>query len=205
MPTLTPAYDNKIYMKYSKSMIQNKEKNKIAFCQDFGLKYNKATPILCVTYPLTEKNHVDLLLDTVDGILEQGVQIVLLGIGTAKYQNAFTELAEQHSDQIAIVDDNDMNHRKVLAASDIFLATGDTGEIKKDLENALSYGVIPVAPDNKFTNDYNGAQEEGNAFVYKKASKWSFFSGIIRAFENFKFPYDWKTIRVNAMESVSQD
>ena len=34
---ITPSYDNKIYQKYSKKTVQNKEKNKNAFCQDHDL------------------------------------------------------------------------------------------------------------------------------------------------------------------------
>ena len=105
--TITPAYDNKIYQKYSKKMIQNKEKNKIAFCQDFGLSYDKKIPLICITYPLTEKNNISIIQDVMNGLIEQPVQIVLMGIGTPKYQQYFTELSEKNQKQIVIVPDND--------------------------------------------------------------------------------------------------
>lgn len=199
MSTLTPAYDNKIYQKYSRKNLQNKEKNKIAFCQDFGLEYNKKTPLLCLTYPLTEKNNLDMLEDVIQGILEQDVVVAVTGIGTEKYQNLFNELAKEHSKRVVIVSDNDGNKRKIYSASDIFLATAATEECKEEIEKAMNYGVVPICPENELVTNYDGAKEEGDAFIYKEKSPWNFFAALIRAIENFKFPYDWKAIQQTAM------
>jgi len=180
-------------------MIQNKEKNKIAFCQDFDLPYEKKNPLLCITFPLTEKNNISIIQDVMNGILEQPVQIVLMGIGTQKYQDYFTDLAEKNPKQIAIVPDNDENKRKVYAASNIMLVPADSTECMKEAQNAMRYGVIPIISGQDFVEDYDPVQEKGNAFVYTKDSPWSFFATLVRALENFKFPYDWKNIAVSAM------
>lgn len=205
MSTLTPAYDNKIYQKYSKKMLQNKEKNKISFCQDFGLNYNKKTPLLCLTFPLTEKNNLGMLQDIIQGILEQDVVVAVTGIGTQKFQDFFDELAKEHPKRIVIVSDNDGNKRKIYAASDIFLATAATEECKEEMEKAMNYGAIPVCPENELVKAYDGAKEEGDAFIYTEKSPWSFFASLIRAMENFKFPYDWRSIQVSAMSEVDDE
>ena len=205
MASLTPAYDNKIYQKYSKKMLQNKEKNKIAFCQDFGLKYDKKVPLLCLTYPLTESNNMSMLQDVVGGLLEQNVMLVVTGIGSKKYQDFFNGLAKENPKRVAIVSDNDGNKRKVYAASDMFLCTCTKGECLDEMENAMNYGVVPISPTCNLVTDYNGAKEEGNAFVYSDKSPWSFFASFIRALENFKFPYDWKAIQVAAMDHGNEN
>lgn len=199
MSTLTPAYDNKIYQKYSKKNLQNKEKNKIAFCQDFGLNYDKKTPLLCITYPLTEKNNLDMLVDIIQGILEQDVVMAVTGIGTKKFQDFFNELAKEDPKRVAIISDNDGNKRKIYAACDIYLTTASTEECKEEIEKAMNYGAVPICPPNDLVSNYNGAKEEGDGFVYTENSPWSFFASFIRAIENFKFPYDWRTIQVAAM------
>ncbi len=205
MASLTPAYDNKIYQKYSKKMLQNKEKNKIAFCQDFGLKYDKKTPLLCLTFPLTEANNMSMLKDVAEGLIEQNVILVVTGIGSRKYQDFFNDLAKENPKRVAIVSDNDGNKRKVYAASDIFLCTCTNDECLNEMENAMNYGVVPISPDCELVTDYNGSKEEGNAFIYSDKSPWSFFASFIRALENFKFPYDWKTMQVSAMNHDNED
>ena len=197
---VTPAYDNKIYQKYSKKMIQNKEKNKIAFCEDFGLRYDKRVPLICITYPLTEKNEVEILQQAMRGLLEQDVQLTLMGIGTEKYQSYFTKLAEEHEDRVSIVEESDENRRKVYAASDMVLLAGDSDECCDEASKAMKYGVVPISPRCDFLENYDGSQERGNAFIYTQKSPWGLFASVIRAIENFRFPYDWRNIRLAAMD-----
>lgn len=201
MEALAPAHDNRIYQKYDQKSLKNKQKNKVSFCRDFELNYDKSTALLCVSYPLTEENNIELLKEAIKGLLEQNILIALSGIGSEKYQAFFTHLAETHPSQMVILSENEENKRKMYAASDIFINTSTQKDCLLEMVKAMAYGVVPVSLPHKKLTDYNGVKEEGNAFIYKKESSWSLFSGVIRALENFKFPYDWKAIQVSAMES----
>ena len=83
--------------------------------------------------------------------------------------------------------------------------TAASEECKEEIEKAMNYGVIPICPPNDLVSDYNGSKEEGDGFVYKENSPWSFFASFIRAIENFKFPYDWRTIQVAAMTEPDEE
>lgn len=196
----TPAYDNKIYQKYSKKTIQNKLKNKIALCQDLEIPYEKKVPLFCITFPLTDKNDLGLLESAMPGILGQPVQLVLTGIGTEKYQRLFTELSNKNPQKIIILPNTEENKRRIYAGSDGMLMTGDTTECLKECKQAMQYGVVPIATPSELVQDYDPNLEKGNAFVYEKGSVWSFFAAMIRALENYRFPYDWRNIQVNGME-----
>jgi len=195
-----PAYDNKIAQKYSRKTIENKLKNKQVFCEENGLIFDKRAPLICITYPLTDNNNLSMLQDIMNGVMEQPVEIVLTGIGTEKYQNYFTGMAEKNNTKIVILGNSEDEKRKIYAASDIILILTASEECVEEAKNAMRYGVIPVTPPQDFVEDYNPNQEKGNAFVYMKDSPWSFFATLIRALESFRFPYDWKNIAVSAME-----
>lgn len=195
-----PAYDTQIYQKFDKNTIENKIKNKEAFCEETGLPFDKRIPLMGITFPLTDKNNLSMLQDIMNGILEQPVQMVLTSIGTEKYQSFFTGLAENNSNKIALVENSDAEKRKIYAAADILLAPADSEECVEEALRAMGYGVVPISPLLDFTEDYNPNKERGNAFVYLKNSPWSFFANIIRSMETFRFPYDWRNIQVSAME-----
>jgi starch synthase len=195
-----PAYDNKIAQKYSKKTIENKIKNKETFCEEAGLIFDKRVPLICVTYPLTDTNNLNMLMDIMNGILEQPVEIVLTGIGTAKYQSYFTELSEKNGSKIVVVENTEDEKRKIYAAADIIILPTASEECLEEAKIAMSYGVIPVTPPADFVEDYNPNQEKGNAFVYIKGSPWNLFATLVRAIESFRFPYDWKNTQVSAME-----
>jgi len=195
-----PAYDNKIFQKYSKKTIENKLSNKEAFCNEIGLTFDKRIPLICVTYPLTDTNNMSMVQDVMNGILEQPVEIVLTSIGTEKYQKYFTDLAEKNSEKFAITGNTDDEKRKIYAAADIILIPTLSEECIEEAKNAMRYGVVPITPPQDFVEDYNPNQEKGNAFVYIKDSPWNLFATLIRSLESFRFPYDWKNIKVQAME-----
>lgn len=194
-----PAYDNKIYQKFSKKTIQNKLKNKEAFLNEVGLPFDKRVPLVCITYSLTDENKVNMIQDIMNGILEQQVQVVVTGIGSPKYQKFFTDLVEQNSNKVILTNNNSDNLRKIYAASDITLIPTDSEECQTEIEHAMKYGVVPVSPEMEAVEDYNPNLEKGNAFVYPKHSPWSLFASFIRAIENCRFPYDWKNIQASAM------
>jgi glycogen synthase len=205
---LTPSYDNKIYQKYSKKTIKNKIENKLQFQEDLGLIVERKIPILCITIDITKKSGGELLEETIEGILTLDVQLLIRGAGTEQYQKLFSDLAVQHKNKIRIVSDTEENIRKTYAASDIALVFSTEEEHEEEISNYLSYGVIPVLPEKHSQSlpivNYNPIEENGNAFVYKKNNKWIFFATLIRALENFLFPYDWELIQKNAIESVTQ-
>jgi len=195
-----PAYDNKISQKYSKKTIENKIKNKEFFCKEFGLNFDKKIPLLCITYPLTDKNNLSMIQDIMNGILEQNVEIVLTGIGTEKYQQYFTNLAEKNTAKIAILGNSDEEKRKIYSAADAIIIPTLSKECVAEVEMAMQYGVVPISPQQDCLENYNPNLEKGNSFVYIKDSPWSLFANIIRVLESFRFPYDWKNIQVSAME-----
>ena len=150
-----PAYDNKIHQKYSKKTIENKIKNKELFCNEVGLIFDKKTPLVCITYPLTDKNNLEMIQDIMNGILEQNIGIILTSIGTAKYQKYFTDLAEKNSEKITIADNSDLGKRKIYAASDMILLPTLSEECISTSKEAMNYGVVPITPPHNFFEDYN--------------------------------------------------
>ena len=86
-----------------------------------------------------------------------------------------------------------------MSAADIALIFDFT-----DVEELLLNGVVPVSPARAEVEDYNPNKETGNSFVYKNKSAWGVFAALVRAIETFKFPYDWKHIVRQAVESVKE-
>lgn len=92
---------------------------------------------------------------------------------------------------------NRKNRKILLEAADIAL-----GFSFNDVEEMLLHGTIPVSYTRPEISDYNPIDESGNSFVYEKADQWAVFAALVRATETFKFPYDWKHIVRQGLESV---
>lgn len=203
MPILTPAYDNKITRKYSARTIEHKMENKTSLQEELGWIAEPKQPIVCFPVGTTDALGGTLMEQTLEGILQLPVGIVIRGRGSAKYGKFFTRLTETSGHRVAILPDEETILRKMLAGSDIAMFFSDHDE-DQELENALRYGVIPVSLPRAILDNYNPVQESGNAFIYEVASPWQCYGSLVRALETFKFPYDWRLVQRHAMESMDR-
>lgn len=201
MTHLSPAYDNKIPRKYCARTIEHKMENKKALQEQLGWLAEPKQAIICISTGMTDALGGELMEHVIDGVLELPVALLIRGRGSSKYGELFTKLAKGNGHRIKIIPDDEMNLRRMLAGSDIAMFFGPEQD-PDDLDNALRYGVIPVAMPGNALEDYNPVQESGNAFLYQESSAWQCFAGLVRALETFKFPYDWRTIQRNAMEAM---
>jgi hypothetical protein len=71
----------------------------------------------------------------------------------------------------------------------------------------LKAGVIPIVCLTEGTKSilvpFDPVEEKGNCFFYTKPDVWNIFAAIIKAQENYKFPYDWENLIKACMESAS--
>ena len=197
-----PEYDQKIFQKFSKSTLKNKQVNKKAFQENLGLEVNPQKFVIALTSDLSPKNGGELLEKVIHGILELDCQILVRAVGTKQFQDMFTSLLEEFPEKIRIIEDREDDLRKIYAASDIVLITNQHDT--KTAYEAMAYGVLPVTLPQNTLKDYNPVNESGNSFFALSPSEWGIFAAVIRARENFFFPYDWGNIQKEAMEFVGE-
>lgn len=203
MTPLSPAYDNKIWKKYSARTVEHKVENKLGLQEELGWIAEPKQPILCFPTGMTEALGGELLEAIIPGLLETPAGIIIRGRGTKKFGELFTKLSKTYPHRIAILPDDELSLRKLLAGSDMAMFLTSEG-VEEDCENALRYGTVPIALPLSILENYNPVQESGNAFVFEEASVWQCYGSLIRALETFKFPYDWRTIQRHAMDTAER-
>ena len=196
------AYDNKIYTKYSKNTIEKKIKNKADFCEEMEIICDQRQLLMGVVTELTDANGAQLFADVLPGIASLGICLAIRGVGSEKFQSLIVDFARRFPGKIAVVPDTNEWLRKILASCDVsfFFSGGEDNELLA--LGSLNYACLPIAPDSMkhIVEDYNPNQETGTGFVYRKDNMWLGFGAIVRAQENFRFPYDWKTIQKSAID-----
>lgn len=194
---LTPP-PHEILSQDIKKLFFDKAERKRALFETLGWENPKKTALIAITYPLTDQNKVGLLQEIMPGLLEQELKLILMGIGTQRYQAYFTKLAEDHADQVAILEERDKE--TLYEAADMFLCPSDSSEAQRELAQTLHFQVVPISLPQSGVENYDAIQERGNAFLFERTTPWSFFAAVIRALENFRFPYDWKNIQKASLE-----
>ena len=199
MTTFSPAADKAIARAYGVQTLEYKVQNKVSLQEELGWPEEPKRAMLCIPSGVSEQLGGKLLEEVLPGLMELPLQILILGKGSSSYGKMLTELAKEHNHRIAIVPNDEKMIRKMYAASDMALFLSNPAAMP-ELQQCLSYGVVPVAPSLSKLHDYNPNQESGEAFTYEKQTVWHVFAGIVRALETFKFPFDWRTIQRHCME-----
>lgn len=169
--------------------------------QSLGWPREPRRPLLCLPLGMSDQLGGPLFEATLPGLLTLPIELVVLGRGSSHYGALFSELARKESHRVSILPDTPEEQKRLLLAADIALYFSDRiGE--NDIRLCLQHGTVPVAPALSKLDDYNLAQETGNAFVFSHQNAWQAFAAVVRALETHKFPYDWKTIQKHCQESA---
>lgn len=166
-----------------------KQKKEVKSFLSKKLSFNTRKPLLGI---ILDKELSPTIEDTLKKILEAtahvDVQVVIL---------ADTNLGAFSVPHTVVLPYSRNNRKIVLQAADMAL-----GFNFSDVEEMLLNGTIPVSPIRNEVADYNPNHETGNAFIYRTGDSWSIFAALVRALETFKFPYDWKNIVRQGLETV---
>ena len=201
---MTPSADTLIPHTYTSKSLEKKGKNKTSLQEELGWPLEAKRPMVCLPSGMSDKLGGKLFSDILPGLLSLPIEILVVGKGSSAYGELFTELSTEHDHRISIIPNDDASIAKMYAAADMALFLTD--ESAEEVSTCLQYGVVPIALEpaskNAILKDYNPIQETGNAFLFAEESIWSAYAAIVRAVETHRFPFDWRTIQRQCMETV---
>lgn len=203
--TWSPDQDTHITAKYTQKTLDQKVRNKSALQKELGWPVEPKRAMVCLPMGMSEALGGKALQTMLPGLLTQSMELLILGKGSKEYGSLFTQLQKEHGHRVAILPVSEVSVHTILAASDIALFLADVTD-SAEVQTCLAYGVVPVAPETKSLENYDPVQERGTGFLYTQGSSsqdcaWSAFAALARALETFKFPFDWRTIQRQCMET----
>jgi starch synthase len=168
-------------------------------------------PIIGVVTRLAEQKGMDLVLEALPGILAEGCQIVVLGSGDARLEEAFRAAAAAHPGQVAVrIGYDDDLARRIYAGTDAFLMPSRYEPCGLGQLIALRYGGAPVVRRTGGLADtvaeFDPARRTGTGFVFDPFTPDAMLAAVRRAASTFRQPTVWKALVKNAMaEDFSWD
>ncbi len=141
----SPDLGGDIYFPYTRRAYKSgKAKNKAALQRELGLHVEPAIPLLVMITRLTAGKGIDLVLHIAEELLQERVQVVILGTGEAAYEDAFRLIEKKHSNFKALMKFDRVFSKKIYAAADIFIMPSKSEPCGLAQMIACSYGAIPV-------------------------------------------------------------
>ncbi len=151
-----------------------------------------------VISPITEQNDSALMCEVLDAMCSLKFKVSVLAEGDASGQAACFNCSEKYPKQFSMIESMGDNRGAILAKSDVVIFP--TAPSKKELAEVIKSGVVPVMPDGCGLPNFDSKTEEGCAFTFESGNVWSMVAALVRASENRKFSWDWKTVKQNLAE-----
>ncbi|MBQ8439489.1 MAG: glycogen synthase GlgA [Clostridia bacterium] len=189
-----PKTDKAIEATFGVRSLGGKIKNKLALQKEVGLPEREDVPMLSVISRLASHKGLDLIAECIyDVVMNNDIQLVILGKGEAKYEQFFLNLQACFPNKVRalITYDRDLSKR-IYAATDIFIMPSKSEPCGLSQMIASRYGAIPVVRETGGLYDsikpfwMEGKTMHGNGFTFANYSSWELGDRIGAALELYK-------------------
>jgi len=202
-----PGSDKYLKQKYNRRSLSKKPVNKTELQKELSLPVDASIPMIGMVGRLVDQKGLEIIIDSLPGLLSLPLQMVILGSGESYYESQLIEWARTHADRLKVIIgyDESLAHR-IEAASDIYLMPSIFEPCGLNQLYSLRYGTLPIVTHvGGLADTVTDASEENidtgtaNGFVLKYHTKVSLITEVLRALALYHNPVLWRQLQINAM------
>jgi starch synthase len=204
-----PETDALLPTRYSARDLAGKAACKAELQRESRLPKTPRAPLVGMISRLVAEKGYGLVLEALPGLLRQGVQVVLLGTGEAKYHEAFAALAKEFPKGFAahLTFDNKLAHH-IEAGADVFLMPSLAEPCGLNQLYSLRYGTVPVVHRTggiaDTITDYSPqalVEGKANGFVLETPTTQALTEALGRALTLYRTnPKAWQQLQLVGMK-----
>ena len=191
------ATDDRLHVNYDiQNVLEKKKENKRKMQEELGLEQNEHKFVIGLISRLTNQKGLDLINCIIPQIMDEHTQLVVLGTGDARYEDAFRYYENKYKGRVCsnIMYDETRSHR-IYAGADAFLVPSQFEPCGLTQLIAMHYGTIPIVRETGGLKDtvepYNMFDNSGNGFTFDHYDAGLLLDAINRAktlyFEHRKY------------------
>jgi starch synthase len=200
-----PARDTALAQPFSADSLERRAENKKALQAEFGLPVSEETPLLIMISRMEHQKGVDLLVEGLRLIADQGWQCILLGSGDPKLENDCRRLEADLPARVrAAVRFDPSLSRHMYAGADILMMPSRYEPCGIAQMVAMHYGCIPVASAvgglRDTIIDLPDQPARSTGFLFNEISGPGLAGGLRRALAEFARRDPWRERQRCAMQ-----
>ncbi len=197
-----PASDATLVAPYDASDLSPKLGTKVDLMERNGL--DPDGPLLGVIGRLDPQKGFDLVTEAAPELVAMGARLIVLGTGHEQLVAGLVELADRHSDRIAVLERFDRDEaRRIYAGADLFLMPSRFEPCGQGQLIAMRYATPPVVRRSgglaDTVIDADADPEQGNGFVFGPAAPDALVEAVRRALAAMENPARFRGIQAAGM------
>lgn len=200
-----PATDALLEAPFDVKTRERRALNKRALQAKYGLPVDEHIPMLAMVSRLTAMKGLDLIRYILDELLQEQIQLVVLGTGDPEYEALFREFEHRYPDRMAarIYYSNEEAHQ-IYGSADLFLMPSVSEPCGLSQMIAMRYGAVPIVREAGGLRDtvesYNRYEHSGDGFSFQTINAHDLLFTIKRALTVYREqPDEFRLIQHNGM------
>ncbi len=167
----------------------------------FGLQQD-GSPVFGMVSRLVGMKGFDLVRSIAEGLIAEGIELVVLGTGESGYEAFFSDLAARPPGRVGVyIGFNAKLAQQIYAGADVFVMPSKSEPCGLAQMVACRYGTIPVVRETGGLRDsiQDSSMGRGNGFTFAGYSAHELYDACHRAKEAYWRPDDWQNLVKYAM------
>ena len=203
-----PATDPLISANFTAKDLSGKAENKRLLQEKLGLPVRADVPMIIMVTRLVGHKGVDLIQAVMDDLMQEDLQLVVIGTGEPRFEYLFRHYASMCPDKVSanIVFDNTLAHQ-AYAAADLVLMPSKQEPCGLTQLIAMRYGTVPIVRETGGLYDtvpaYNEETGEGLGFTFFSYNAHDMLDAIRRGLALYRDPAQWDKLRKADMANDS--
>ncbi|MDH5644271.1 MAG: glycogen synthase, partial [Gemmatimonadota bacterium] len=199
--SFNPQTDAVIASQFTADDLSARKPNKTALQEKLGLPVLPDVPLLGMVSRMDQAKGIDIALKGLKMLSKQSWQLVILGAGDPKLEEAAKKLQEALPDRVRVETRYDAKlARQIYAGSDVFLMPSRYEPCGISQMIAMRYGSVPLVRAVGGLHDTVTDSETGFAFVDTKIK--SFNDTLKRALKLYPYQSRWMSLQKAGMEQA---
>ncbi len=201
----SPEKDTLIPLKYSAKNMTGKRACKEALLEELQmLRDNPNRPVLGIVSRFADQKGFDLIAEIARELMQEDVQLAVLGTGDRKYEELFRALSTDFPGRVGlkVAYDNRIAHL-IEAGSDMFLMPSRYEPCGLNQIYSLRYGTVPIVRATGGLDDtiesFDLEHGTGTGFKFTEYTGAALLYTIRQALHHFSNEGIWKRIQLNGM------
>ncbi|MFI5322042.1 MAG: glycogen synthase GlgA [Thermodesulfobacteriota bacterium] len=199
-----PETDKSIFFNYGYSNLEGKFQNKAKLKSILGFNGNGHKPLIGVISRLALQKGVDLVVRSLNSILDLNVDLIVLGKGDKRYERLLQNVSDDYRGNFkAIIGYDENKARRIYAGCDMFLMPSRFEPCGLGQLISLRYGTVPIVRGTggliDTIVDYSENTESGNGFIFKHFNEHDMIDSIERALTVYKNHEEWVSLIKDGM------
>jgi len=203
-----PARDLMIPVQYNQRSLFHKIENKRDLQAHFGLPVDNAVPLFATISRLVEQKGIDLIMEIVPDLVEQGAQVVILGSGDSRLEAAIIKAGKTWPQHIGVhIGYDEALAHHIEAGADIYLMPSRFEPCGLNQIYSQRYGTVPVVRHtgglaDTVTDTTPATLEDRTAtgFSFRQATATALRDAVFRALGYYRQPEVWRQIVTTGMK-----